>query len=397
MKKKVAFVNGGLSIPAVRGGAIQTLITALLNENEKNKVFDFTVITPYDKLLESVSEKYQYTKIIPIKVNPIERILSICYQIVRKLSRNKLPYLTVFFYKANKILKQEEYDIVFFETSDEGFVQAYHYHNEKIAFHIHADYLNEHSCFIEKIKENADFFICVSDFIRGQILSCGVPDRHAITFHNAIDVDRNQIILQGKAQYRKEIRQKYNLSDSDFLVLYCSRLSPEKGVLELIKAVNLLDNVNLIVVGGENFSSDKKTDYVLELEKEANRNSRRIIFTGYVNHDEVTKYMCAADIAVVPSICNEAASLTLIEFRSMGLPTIASRRGGIPEYSNRSATHFVDTDHCFIQNIAAAILDLKNNAAKRKEFSNYAVKDITDFGYESYYKRFIQLTNELIK
>lgn len=392
---KIAFVNGALPIPAVRGGAIQTLITALLDENEKGNLFDFTIVTPYHQSLSSVVGKYKRTQVIPMKVNRLNRAFFLGYKVIRKLFLGRVPYKTAFFHKANKVLKKDNFDFVIYETSDEGFIQAKHHHNEKIIFHIHADFLNEHSYLIDKIKENADYFVCVSDFISGQFFKCGVPKTKIMTLKNAIDITTNMGIFANKNHYRTAIRQKYHIADSDFVVLYCSRLSPEKGVLELIKAVNQLDDVCLLIVGGENFSSNKKTDYLLKLEKEVNTSDKKIIFTGYVAHDEVSHYMCAADIAAVPSVCNEAASLTLLEFRSMGLPTVASNRGGIPEYSNSSSSKFVSTDDNFIQNLSSAILEFKNDHELRAEYSRHAKEGLSDFSYKSYYKRFIQLIEDL--
>lgn len=392
---KIAFINGALPIPAVRGGAVQTLITALLDENEKNGIFDFTVITPYHKSLSNVEGNYKFTTIIPLKTNYFERIFFFGYKVIRKLLFPCLSYKTAFFHKVNTVLKKNNFDLVIYETSDEGFIQAEHHNNEKIIFHIHADFLNDRSYLINRIKENADYFVCVSDFISGQIFKCGVPKTKIATYKNAIDIVTNKRILAHRNHYRDAIRKQYNLSDSDFVILYCSRLSPEKGVLELIKAVNIIDDVCLLIVGGENFSSNKKTDYLEELEKEVTKSNNRIIFTGYVSHNEVSHYMCAADIAAVPSVCNEAASLTLLEFRSMGLPTIASNRGGIPEYSNSSATKFVSSDEKFIQNLASAILEFKNNHELRASYSECAKKDLSDFSYTNYYKRFFQLIGNL--
>ena len=80
------------------------------------------------------------------------------------------------------------------------------------------------------------------------------------------------------------------MSENDFVVLFCGRLSKEKGCLELIKAVERVPDVKLLIVGGENFSSNARTEYVECLYNEAEKIKDRIVFTGHIKHSEVIRY-----------------------------------------------------------------------------------------------------------
>lgn len=55
------------SIPAIQGGAIETLVQHLIEENEKEKKFKFIVLSTYSKEAEEVAKKYKYTKYIYFK------------------------------------------------------------------------------------------------------------------------------------------------------------------------------------------------------------------------------------------------------------------------------------------------------------------------------------------
>ena len=103
------------------------------------------------------------------------------------------------------------------------------------------------------------------------------------------------------------------------------------------------------------------------------------------------RYYNIADIAVVPSICNEAASLTLLEYRATGLPTIASKMGGIPEYCNKNTTLLVEYNESFIEGLAEAIQLLKCDDMLRDRMSEQATLDLEQFGYTSYYKNFVDI------
>ena len=77
--KKICFITQcSLPIPTVKGGAVETLIEYLLDENEKNPTFEFTVISVGDDEAESISKKYTHARFIYVPAsNPrINRLLS---------------------------------------------------------------------------------------------------------------------------------------------------------------------------------------------------------------------------------------------------------------------------------------------------------------------------------
>ncbi len=53
-------------------------------------------------------------------------------------------------------------------------------------------------------------------------------------------------------------------------------------------------------------------------------------------HNEIEKYLCASDIGLVPSICNEAAGLSVVEFMARKKFSNSFKQGwnkGIYEFS----------------------------------------------------------------
>lgn len=61
------------------------------------------------------------------------------------------------------------------------------------------------------------------------------------------------------------------------------------------------------------------------------------MLTGYVDKEELPRYLSMADVFVSPSKYDEAAPLANIEAMSFGLPIIVSDRGGVKEYANDGA------------------------------------------------------------
>ena len=74
----------------------------------------------------------------------------------------------------------------------------------------------------------------------------------------------------------------------------------------------------------------------------------KVIFTGYIPHEELPKYYALADLVVLPSTCEEAAGLTVIEAMMMQRPVITTTMGGIPEYTNPECAVLLENDEYFV-------------------------------------------------
>lgn len=127
----------------------------------------------------------------------------------------------------------------------------------------------------------------------------------------------------------KEIlRERLNISNSDFIFLFVGRLVKDKGINELIQAflkINVLyGNVKLLLVG----SYEKDLDPILsETEKEINVN-KNIIYVGY--QPDVRPYFAISDVLVFPSY-REGFPNVVMQAGAMGLPSIVTDINGCNE------------------------------------------------------------------
>jgi glycosyltransferase involved in cell wall biosynthesis len=102
----------------------------------------------------------------------------------------------------------------------------------------------------------------------------------------------------------------------------------------------------------------------LPLEEEAKRRSLldNVIFAG-VRRDIEHMY-AAMDIFTLPSTCEEAFGMVLIEAMAMGKPVIATRVGGIPEIVENEVNGVLVTPHD-----AAALADAITRCIFDRQFS----------------------------
>lgn len=122
---------------------------------------------------------------------------------------------------------------------------------------------------------------------------------------------------------RAKIRNKFNIKESDFLVLYLGRLKVDKGILDLIKAFKILKsqklNSKLIIVGPDEDNIKNK------LIKQSSS-------LDGINFIPLTKkpehFMMASDIFVLPSY-REGFGSSIIEAAACGIPAVASNIYGL--------------------------------------------------------------------
>lgn len=108
------------------------------------------------------------------------------------------------------------------------------------------------------------------------------------------------------------IRQKYNLGKDDYF-LFLGRIVPEKGIHYLIDAYNQVSTSKKLVIAGGASDTDS---YFEELKRKA-QNNKNIIFTGFVQGQELEELYSNAYVYVLPSDL-EGMPLSLLEAMSFG-------------------------------------------------------------------------------
>jgi len=101
------------------------------------------------------------------------------------------------------------------------------------------------------------------------------------------------------------------------------------------------------------------------------------------------------NVAVLPSMWEEPAGMTMVEAVVSGLPLITTNSGGIPEYIPAELAYMLDRNKDLVKNISRCILQIKNsvannaalNTAKRNKF-------IEEIGLEKYFEGFEYVLKE---
>ena len=143
MKNIIIVAAGSQPVPAVKGGAVETLIEYILEENEKYAEYEFTVVSPYDSVAVQNQGKYEHTKFIFVRKKKwISSVLNFTANVIAKVFR-KVFWLDDLYYgkKVKDALKSYnisgEYLLI---ENNAHIVEILDTLNIPLILHIHNDY-----------------------------------------------------------------------------------------------------------------------------------------------------------------------------------------------------------------------------------------------------------------
>lgn len=395
----IADSNGGYPVPASRGGAVPTLVEHLIKRNNELNMIDMEIISYYDAEAEKLSRKYANIKFRWIKIPQIIKLMDYIvfwtiktwFKKKKALSYKNVCSLVYYIINASKIIKNISYNKIVLENniplawtiklSKYQGEYYYHFHNEP---RINAK--------AKDVFSHCTGFLCVSQFIKNQIISQksvlgSINENKVKILYNCVDLDLFDYKLEDEKRVKK--RLQYGINDDEKIVLFVGRLSEEKGVDKVLEAIKLLPkNVKALIVGSYLHGSNLKDNYQVKLLQLAKELENRVIFTGFVPQNKISHIYQIADVAVLPSIWDEPAGLTMVEAMLCGIPVITTCSGGIPEYVGSCAV-ILNRDNNIHENIANAIHDvLYNNIGVNSTVNNGINRIKKEFNSDDYLYKF---------
>jgi glycosyltransferase involved in cell wall biosynthesis len=144
-------------------------------------------------------------------------------------------------------------------------------------------------------------------------------------------VDQNSFCPNLSA--RDSIRKQYSIPDAAMVLLFLGRMNYEKGILDLLKAFQILSpnmsNLWLLLVGPD------EQNMKSAIESASKRCHGRIIEVGPTSKPE--QFMAASDIFCMPSL-REGFGSSVIEAAACGIPAVASRIYGLTDAVEEGVT-----------------------------------------------------------
>lgn len=208
--------------------------------------------------------------------------------------------------------------------------------------------------------KNADLVITISCFVKNDII-------REFNCFDKIKVVYNGIPIQ------TELSEISQLANKKY-ILYVNTLTPYKNVLTLIKAFNMLDNSEflLVVVG-------KETSYWKE--RCLPESTDKVVRLDYVTDSELAWLYRNAELFVTTSM-HEGFGFTPIEAAIQCCPVISTKADSLPEVTRDAVYYYEPFDDC--NALCAQINRVLNDRNKNTERFDEKMKAVSEIFKEAY-------------
>jgi len=159
----------------------------------------------------------------------------------------------------------------------------------------------------------------------------GVPSERIRVIPNGIDFNRF-----GQGTNLPALKARFSIRDDEKVLLYVGRLSGAKRIEILIRLTKILVKegfeLKTIIVGE---GPDRN-----RLESLSRSMEENIVFTGYIQRDQIPNYYLLGDVFVLPSL-SEGLPTVLLEAAAAGKSCVASNVNGVPDIVVHGETGFL--------------------------------------------------------
>lgn len=392
-----------LPVPAVKGGAVLTLMESLIIQNERQEKLELTVLGSFDEAAVEKSKNYPKTKFIFYRNNcffeRLDKMIDKALKEVKNISQRK-RYIRklhcISFIK--KVMRDNDYDKVVFQNSgyllnvlrDEELLKKY---SNKLFYHLHNDIPD--NIYVKGVQSCE--LLLISQYLEKKVCKlCGEQMREKIHIvKNGFNCEQFSRSLS--LEEKDSMRSSMGIDKNKKILLFAGRIDEQKGIRQLLEAFSSMERNDLVllVVGSYNFGTKETSRFEGEIRSRFNFLGDKIKFTGYIPYEDMWKYYKIADIAVLPSMWEEPAGLTMIEAAASGTVVITTVSGGIPEYLNSELAVLLERDENIVLNLKDAITKVLDNFDEFQEKAELAAAFVKEnFSEEKYYADFVGALTE---
>ena len=378
-----------LPVPAVQGGAVETLLTHLIRENERQGRLELLCASIPNPDAAKQAEQFRHTKMLYV-ARPkghrrywpmvfIERCFGVAapydpwYQKVQLSLALELPAPDLIVAEGGNLTQCSAISRMF--------------GRRRCLAHLHG----QTTC-TTVMDDIYGGVLALSEFIREDYLKTSALDRrYAYILHNCVDTE---IFRPGEPS--PALRADLGFAPDDFVVLFCGRLEPDKGIHKLLEALGTVENprIKLLIVGSPFFGRTQQSSFLRKLEQQARGLEGRVQFTGYIPNEALPAYYHLADVVCVPTLVEEAAGLVAVEAMACGRPVLATRSGGMPEYLAGSQAVLVDRGPDIVGQLAWALQMLYEHPNLCREMGAAGAQRAKDFSVAAFYEHFVRIVEE---
>ncbi|WP_217240083.1 glycogen synthase [Streptomyces sp. AC555_RSS877] len=243
--------------------------------------------------------------------------------------------------------------------------------------------------------ESADRVIAVSGAMREDILGCypALDPAKVHIVHNGIDTSLY------RPDHGTDVLRRIGLDPDRPYVLFVGRITRQKGVPHLLRAVRDIDPAAQVVLCAGAPDTPEIDQEFRELFQELSRVREGVHWIPQMlPRPEVIQLLTHAAVFACPSVY-EPLGIVNLEAMACGTPVVASRTGGIPEVVDDGKTGLlVPVDDDFETGLARALDSVLGDPAAAREMGEAGrERAVGEFGWDAVARRTVRLYEEILK
>ena len=184
-------------------------------------------------------------------------------------------------------------------------------------------------------------------------------------------VDRTVFRPVESREAKVGLRRELGLPEAAFIAVFMGGDWNRKGLADVIRAVALVPEVQLVIVGRGNVAAFAQ----IAVDEKV---SDRVRFVGLQSHPE--RYLAAGDVFVCPSRY-ETFSMSALEAAACGLPMLVVRTNGLEDFVEDGVNGFFVEPT--VESVRARLAQVIANPALRCSMSRAAVKTAERFDWNA--------------
>ncbi|MFI1372306.1 glycogen synthase [Streptomyces longwoodensis] len=246
--------------------------------------------------------------------------------------------------------------------------------------------------------ESADAVVAVSGAMRADILDCypALDPARVHVVHNGIDT------ALYRPDHGTDALARIGVDPNRPYVLFVGRITRQKGVPHLLRAVRHLDPATQVVLCAGAPDTPEIDREFRELFEELGRTRDGVHWIPrMLPRPEVIQLLTHATVFVCPSVY-EPLGIVNLEAMACGTPVVASRVGGIPEVVEDGRTGLLvdldDTGEAFETALARALDEVTGDPERARRMGEAGrERAVDEFGWDAVARRTVGLYEEVLK